>query len=335
MSGSGINVEENLNRLDEFHIFAHLHLKPVRVLPPHGTLVDVFSSDEADPSMEIRRQMLEPYLRRARFCYASLIKRFEYDNPLISAFVERWRLETHTFHLPWGECTVTLEDVAMHLGLPIDGEPVSGTLKSWSKFHQRDIRQWCEELLGEVPGRHVGTMKYNKKLKWLKSILQQMPLESPDDALVQYACCYVMYLLGGVLLPDKANNTVHASFLGTGRDESIHVSISYNAGKRGKNDYAEQRLQRHRLRLATLKVDEFLWMPYRDARILSRVPVEFLGAPHRDFYMAVVPLILFRWIEIVNINRVMQQFGGKQGPSNPSLNIDTFHRQSARNEDGW
>ncbi|RYR50112.1 hypothetical protein Ahy_A07g036687 [Arachis hypogaea] len=120
MSGSGINVEENLNRLDEFHIFAHLHLKPVRVLPPHGTLVDVFSSDEADPSMEIRRQMLEP---------------------------------------------------------------------------------------------HVGTMKYNKKLKWLKSILQQMPLESPDDALVQYACCYVMYLLGGVLLPDKANNTVHVRYL--------------------------------------------------------------------------------------------------------------------------
>ncbi|RYR26902.1 hypothetical protein Ahy_B02g061212 isoform B [Arachis hypogaea] len=45
----------------------------------------------------------------------------------------------HTFNLPWGEFTITLEDVAMQLGLPIDGEPVSGTLRSWSKFHQRDI----------------------------------------------------------------------------------------------------------------------------------------------------------------------------------------------------
>ncbi|MBA0765808.1 hypothetical protein Gotri_014945 [Gossypium trilobum] len=32
-----------------------------------------------------------------------------------------WRPETHTFHLPCGECTITLEDVALQLGLPMDG----------------------------------------------------------------------------------------------------------------------------------------------------------------------------------------------------------------------
>ncbi|QHO03129.1 uncharacterized protein DS421_13g429730 [Arachis hypogaea] len=171
----GMNVEENLNRLDEVHIAAHLIHKPARVLTLHGTLVDVFTSEPADPTMDLRRQRLEPYLRRAGFYYASLIKRFEYDNPLISAFVERWRPETHTFHLPWGECTITLEDVAMQLGLPIDGEPVSGTLRSWSKFHQRDIWQWCEELLGDVPPGHVRTTKYNIRLKWIRTHLQQMP----------------------------------------------------------------------------------------------------------------------------------------------------------------
>ncbi|XLR19105.1 hypothetical protein S83_047017, partial [Arachis hypogaea] len=40
-----------------------------------------------------------------------------------------------------------------------------------------------------------------------------MPLDSPKEALVRYARCYVMYLLGGVLLPDKANNTVHVRYL--------------------------------------------------------------------------------------------------------------------------
>ncbi|KAK5776784.1 hypothetical protein PVK06_044748 [Gossypium arboreum] len=39
---------------------------------------------------------------------------------LISALVKRWRPETHTFYLSCGECTVTLEDVAFQLGLPIN-----------------------------------------------------------------------------------------------------------------------------------------------------------------------------------------------------------------------
>ncbi|CAN1347932.1 Protein MAIN-LIKE 2, partial [Linum perenne] len=43
------------------------------------------------------------------------------DNPLISALVERWRKETNTFHFTIGEMTVTLQDVALLLGLAIDG----------------------------------------------------------------------------------------------------------------------------------------------------------------------------------------------------------------------
>ncbi|XP_057730523.1 protein MAIN-LIKE 1-like [Arachis stenosperma] len=196
----------------------------------------------------------------------------------------------------------------MQLGLPIDGEPVSGTLRSWSKFHQRDIYQWCEELLDEVSDGHVGTTKYNIKLKWLKSRLQQMPLDFPEEVVVRYARCYIMYLLGGVLLLDQANNTIHVCYLPFLANydaistyswgsavlcwlyRAIYLATDYNvegmsschtlliswiyfrlffwapdvtspytfpwASKRGKNDYAEQCLQRHRLRLDTLKVDE-------------------------------------------------------------------------------
>jgi hypothetical protein len=48
----------------------------------------------------------------------------------ITTMVNRWRSETHSFHLPCGEMTVTLEDVAMILGLPIRGRPVTGHVDS-------------------------------------------------------------------------------------------------------------------------------------------------------------------------------------------------------------
>ena len=50
----------------------------------------------------------------------------EVDYCLISAVVERWRLETHTFHLPHGEMSITLQDVEVIYGLSIEGEVLVG-----------------------------------------------------------------------------------------------------------------------------------------------------------------------------------------------------------------
>ena len=43
---------------------------------------------------------------------------------LISAFVEHWYPETNTFHMSFGEMTITLDDVASLLHIPIEGSPI-------------------------------------------------------------------------------------------------------------------------------------------------------------------------------------------------------------------
>ncbi|RYR04990.1 hypothetical protein Ahy_B06g084817 [Arachis hypogaea] len=44
-----------------------------------------------------------------------------------------WKLRTHTFHMSFGECSITLQDVTYQLGLLIDGEAVSGCLTDFEQ----------------------------------------------------------------------------------------------------------------------------------------------------------------------------------------------------------
>jgi hypothetical protein len=80
---------------------------------------------------------------RAEVPRAERLTRFNYDAPLIAAFMDQWRPETHTFHFPVSEMTLCLEDAAMLGGLSCAGEAmgpidipamwqVSGILRGYS-----------------------------------------------------------------------------------------------------------------------------------------------------------------------------------------------------------
>jgi hypothetical protein len=74
-----------------------------------------------------------PYLARAGFLDIALVVVRGLpvmDDLLLSALVDRWCLEIHSFHLPCGEMTVSLQDTSMILGLPLEGLPVSGIIQS-------------------------------------------------------------------------------------------------------------------------------------------------------------------------------------------------------------
>ena len=104
----------------------------------------------------------------------------EIDNNLITAFVERWRPETHTFHLPHGETTITLQDVEVLLGIPINGEAIVGTTDLvWA------IECW--EMLGIVINSVVLQGQRIQINRLLQKVDQGLPDGAAEDVVHQYA----------------------------------------------------------------------------------------------------------------------------------------------------
>lgn len=68
---------------------------------------------------------LIPYIVSAGLYGVSRLVSVKIDHALVTALVKQWRQETNTFHLPLGETTVTLQDVALFLGLRINGRAVT------------------------------------------------------------------------------------------------------------------------------------------------------------------------------------------------------------------
>lgn len=150
---------------------------------------------------------LVPLLMRAGFYGVSRAGHIVFDHALVSALIERWRPETHTFHMPMGECTITLQDVALQLGLPIDGTPVIGSFPT-------NINEFCMRLFGKTPTR--ADLKGNKiKLSWLAKEFpdDSIPENATQQVLEQYTRAYIMRLIGGILFCDYSSQLVSCMFL--------------------------------------------------------------------------------------------------------------------------
>ncbi|XP_052490827.1 protein MAINTENANCE OF MERISTEMS-like [Gossypium raimondii] len=162
------------------------------------------------------------YLELAGFGSVALIRSSDLRFDLLSALVERWRPETHTFHFPCGECTVTLEDVAVQLGLLVDGNPVTG-LSSLT-----DSAAVCYQLLGESPkdgDKYFSTIKFT----WLRAKICRLSATASEGELMCAARAYIMHLIGALLMPDANGDSVHLSYLPLLADLSTARSYSWGS----------------------------------------------------------------------------------------------------------
>ncbi|CAL2257764.1 unnamed protein product [Prunus armeniaca] len=83
------------------------------VAPTHDSNVDAKVKDVAathNSNVEVHAEPIEP---------------FRIDKIVVPTFVERWHPETNTFHMPFGEMTITLDDVSSILGIPVFGAMVA------------------------------------------------------------------------------------------------------------------------------------------------------------------------------------------------------------------
>ncbi|KAH1220889.1 Serine/threonine-protein phosphatase 7 long form [Glycine max] len=177
---------------------------------------------EEDRKLHIRRavptyqgeeeipEQIFPFLRQSGFYWIMKMGYLKINVSLISDLIERWRPETHTFHMRCGECTNTLQDVSVLLGIRVDGLPLIGpTNLDWADL--------CEELLGVRPqeGEIKGSVV---KLSWLAHYFTQINNDDDEEQVRRFARAWILRFIGGVLFVDKSSNKVSLRYLQFLRD---------------------------------------------------------------------------------------------------------------------
>ena len=177
------------------------------------------------------------------------------DIALIRALVERWRPETNTFHFPFGEMTITLEDVYMLMGLPISGRAL--TFTDLATPQQYWLTQWEDLRLEKGPVRKKKSDKKKKKKKskgkekserekmWsekasvvslysLRETYKKKPKSKRPEYLEQdtrvYTRAYVFWIIGAILFPTSSRATVHPRYIQLLQKTDEIIDYAWGAG---------------------------------------------------------------------------------------------------------
>ncbi|XP_074341939.1 serine/threonine-protein phosphatase 7 long form homolog [Apium graveolens] len=172
------------------------------------------SNNEDDlPPLDLR---MVPLLQSTGFYVVARVASLQLDWSLISALVEGWRPETHTFYLPMGEVTITLQDVGVLLGLPVDGDAVISDVTpdldmSW--------RSYVAELFGRYPDPKRDMNGFRVRLSFITSCAPaHLPHDASADDIRFQVLCYLVHLFGGVLFTDHSGGLFRPMFLHFIRD---------------------------------------------------------------------------------------------------------------------
>ncbi|GAU48768.1 hypothetical protein TSUD_406110 [Trifolium subterraneum] len=162
------------------------------------------------------------------------------DPQILSAFTERWHPETSSFHMPFGEMTITLDDVACLLHIPVRGifytpRPVS--MEEAAALATELLGVPYEEAYLETSRQRGGTFTQQpvsmEEAAALATELLGVPYEEAyletsrqrGGTFTQQA--YLLLLVGCTILTDKSYTRVNAKWLPMFRDLSTLNKFSW------------------------------------------------------------------------------------------------------------
>ncbi|KAK4718392.1 hypothetical protein R3W88_016730 [Solanum pinnatisectum] len=270
------------------------------------------------------------------------------DRSLITSLVERWCFETHTFHFRTGEATITLQDIEVLYGLPVNG-PVLGnelirTIGDWQNI--------CQRLLGFTPCPQDFNHTSLKVSALNAYMLRQPQLTdiATQDMVNQKARCCMFWMIVGMMMADTSGSFLKLMYLPMLEDVNANGSYSWGSvtlaclyhflcksSQSNQNEIAgflpllqviAQRDIRniflaglprgpHATRWfahfswtdTTKHVLKFIWEPYSDELIESIPDYCRIG---RDIWCVRAPIFYWDVVEVHLPDQVMRQFGLKQ-----------------------
>jgi len=145
---------------------------------------------------------------------------------LLMTLCERWHPETSTFHMPLGEMTVTLDDVACLMHLQIEGRMLSHGKKMLRHeraallvMHLGVLQTEAEKICGTEYGGYISYPKLRELYtRYLDRANRLADTEDPRELeRVRKFCvkCYLLYLVGCLLFGDRSNKRIELVYLTT------------------------------------------------------------------------------------------------------------------------
>ena len=133
-----------------------------------------------------------------------------------------WLVQTtgsHTFHVPVGEMTITLQDVVIILGLHIDRPTITRTCVF-------DVAELCGELLGVTP--LADSLRRSVISIWWLCDQLSTPATDIDEVTLEWSARgFILALMGSFLFANKKGVHVHLCFLPLLRDLTHTVTYSW------------------------------------------------------------------------------------------------------------